>query len=80
MDTPDINALALLAVAVLNALSVALSLVNNRNIRKIEIATNSMKDALVASTAKASDAIGEARGLAKGRSEERPPLEKPGDT
>jgi HAMP domain-containing protein len=79
MDTTDINALALLAVAVLNALSVVLSLVNNRNIRKIEIATNSMKDALVASTAKASDAIGEARGLAQGRAEERTPHEKSGD-
>jgi hypothetical protein len=79
MDTTDINALALLAVAVLNALSVALSIMNNRNIHKVEVATNSMKDALVAATAKASDAIGEARGLAKGRAEERTPHEKSGD-
>ncbi len=37
-----------------------------QNVRKIEIATNSMKDALVSSTAKASDAEGEKRGIAIG--------------
>jgi hypothetical protein len=42
---------------------------NARNVRKVEIATNSMKDALVASTAKASKAEGHAAGRAEMRAE-----------
>jgi hypothetical protein len=41
------------------------------NVQIIEKSTNSMKDALVASTAKASLAEGHAEGLQKGRAEER---------
>ena len=39
-----------------------------QNVQKIETATNSMKDALVAATAKASLAEGTAAGLAEGHS------------
>jgi hypothetical protein len=42
------------------------------NVKVIEIATNSMKDALVAATAKASLAEGTAAGLQQGRDEPRP--------
>ncbi len=45
-----------------------------RNTRKIELvhkATNSMKDELVRSTAKASEAEGHAAGLQQGRGEKR---------
>jgi hypothetical protein len=41
------------------------------NVQVIEKATNSMKDALVAATAKASLAEGHAEGLQQGRAEER---------
>ncbi len=41
------------------------------NVQTIEKATNSMKDALVQATAKASLAEGTAAGLAQGRSEPR---------
>lgn len=47
------------------------------NIQKVEIATNSMKDQLVASTAKASQAEGELKGRADSRSEAvKPPTPK----
>jgi hypothetical protein len=39
------------------------------NIQKVEVASNSMKDALVAATAVASDLIGEKRGIEIGRAE-----------
>lgn len=42
------------------------------DVQTIHLATNSMKDALVASTARASLAEGTAVGLAQGRSEGRP--------
>ncbi len=42
-----------------------------KNVEVIEIATNSMKDALVASTAKASEAEGHAKGLEQGREERK---------
>lgn len=41
------------------------------NVQTIEKATNSMKDALVAATARASFGEGEAKGLAQGRGESR---------
>lgn len=54
----------------------AVSLINTwrigkvaKNVQVIETATNSMKDALVAATAKASLAEGTAAGLAQGRAE-----------
>jgi flagellar biosynthesis/type III secretory pathway protein FliH len=42
------------------------------NVRKIEVATNSMKDALVKATAEANLAKGTAAGLEQGRNEGRP--------
>jgi hypothetical protein len=42
----------------------------NENVKKIEIATNSMKDALVKATAAASHAAGLAEGLTQGRDEQ----------
>jgi len=47
------------------------SLRNSRKIEDIHVATNSMKDALVAATAKASKAEGRAEGVAEGRNESR---------
>ncbi len=41
------------------------------DVKTIEVATNSMKDALVAATAKAAFGEGKAVGLEKGRNEER---------
>jgi hypothetical protein len=41
------------------------------NVKKIEVATNSMKDALVAATAKASEREGHAAGLEQGRAENK---------
>jgi hypothetical protein len=41
-------------------------------VQKIELATNSMKDALVLATAKASEAEGHAAGLQQGRAEGKP--------
>jgi hypothetical protein len=58
--------------------AVVVSLRNSRkldsqsaNVEKIEKATNSMKDALVAATAVASEAKGRAEGLQQGRDEQR---------
>jgi hypothetical protein len=42
-------------------------------VEKLEVNTNSLKDALVASTAKASEAEGHAAGLAQGRNEQNRP-------
>jgi putative effector of murein hydrolase len=39
--------------------------INRRNIKKIELATNSMKDALVEATGRASHAEGKAEGMAE---------------
>ena len=56
------NTWALLLVAGTNFLTAVLVLLAKRDIRKIEIATNSMKDALIVSTAKASLAEGKEAG------------------
>lgn len=74
----DSTAQIILAIATLvTAVAAAtVSLVNTfrigrvaKNVEKIEIATNSMKDQLVVATAKASHAEGTAEGLAAGRLE-----------
>ncbi len=62
MGHVDINTVILLAAAALNAFTAYWSRKANKNIAVIEKATNSMKDALVASTAKASLAEGTAIG------------------
>ena len=58
----DVNTLMLLGIAALNAYSVYIS-------HRVEKNTDGIKDALVASTAKASLAEGEAKGLQRGRDE-----------
>ena len=55
----------MLAVSHSESAAIALALVAN-NVQKIELATNSMKDALIESTAKASDLEGERRGIVIG--------------
>ena len=61
--------------AIINALAIAYNVWQTwrvkQNVEIIEKATNSMKDALVAATAKASLAEGTAAGLEQGRNEER---------
>ena len=56
----DGQTLLLLTIAVTNLVTGVLVLIAKRDINKIEVATNSMKDALVVSTAKASKAEGKA--------------------
>jgi len=76
MGHVDINTIFLLAVAALNAFTAYWSHrakksidMASKNIEVIEKATNSMKDALVASTAKASLAEGTAIGRKQVRDE-----------
>lgn len=57
-DGVHIETLALLTIAALNAYTAWLAYRTKQDMHKVEIATNSMKDALVASTAKASHAEG----------------------
>jgi hypothetical protein len=73
---PDGNTVALVAIAVLNAFTAFLayrthltSVETNKNVAIVEKANNSMKDALVASTAKASMAEGELKGRADARTD-----------
>jgi hypothetical protein len=65
----DANLIILAIIGMLNAYTAHLSWKTNRNILTLEKNTNSIKDALVASTAKASLAEGTAAGLEQGRSE-----------
>ena len=67
--TKNINVIALVAIALVNLYTAIVTSHTNHNMAKVETATNSMKDALVASTAKASMAEGKAVGLQQGRSE-----------
>lgn len=75
-----ITAIGFFVTSCASAASLLVSLNNGRkanrieaDVRTIEKATNSMKDALVAATAKASLAEGTAAGLEQGRREDRPP-------
>jgi hypothetical protein len=54
----DGNTIGLIIIAIINIGTAILTAIAHKDIRKIEIATNSMKDALVVSTAKASKAEG----------------------
>ncbi len=72
MSHLDINTIVLVFVALLNAYVAWISKRTDKNMGLLEKATNSMKDALVASTAKASLAEGTAAGLAAGRAENTP--------
>jgi len=73
-----ITSMGALVAACASAASLVQSMLNGQkskrieaNVAVIEKATNSMKDALVAATAKASLAEGTAVGLQQGRNEER---------
>lgn len=74
----DINTLMLLGIAALNAFTAWMTwrtsediLQTKKDVRKIELATNSMHDALVATTAKASHAVGKAEGRAEVTAEDK---------
>ena len=68
---PTLAELAQLITAVALAYNIWQTWRVKKNVQVIEKATNSMKDALVAATAKASLAEGTAVGLEQGRNEER---------
>jgi len=71
MSNFDINLVIILLIGVANAFTAYMSWQTHRNIAILEKNTNSIKDALVASTAKASLAEGTAEGLERGRNEKR---------
>lgn len=60
----DATSLSLIIVALINTAGLVLIARMNRNIQKIETATNSMKDALVAKTDSAARAEGQLQGRA----------------
>lgn len=71
---PDANTLALTLIAVMNAVTAFLAYrthlatqATQANVAKVEIATNSMKDALVKATGEASHAAGVAEGIKQER-------------
>jgi hypothetical protein len=64
-----ISLLVLLGIAALNTYTAIINKNTNKTIEVLEKNTNSIKDALVASTAKASLAEGKAEGLKQGREE-----------
>ena len=65
----DLNTGMLIILGVINIVNVVLTKKAATNIAIVEKATNSMKDALVAATAKASLAEGKAAGMEKGKAE-----------
>lgn len=69
MEQSTINLILILAVAVINLYTAVLTRNQRQVISLLEKNTNSIKDALVASTAKASNAEGHAEGLEQGRNE-----------
>ena len=71
MQHIDVNLLILLIIAGLNAYTAVITRRSSSTITLLEKNTNSIKDALVASTARASLAEGTAAGLAQGRSENK---------
>lgn len=76
----NLNTLLIFGVALFNCITAYLGYLSHqaikevgKNVAIIEKATNSMKDALVASTDKAARSEGRAEGLELGRSETREP-------
>jgi len=71
MSPNDIQAWLSIALQVAMLIGVCITIVfqisTQLNVRKIEVATNSMKDALVAATAKSAGLEGEERGRAQER-------------
>jgi len=68
----DLNTTMLLIVAIINLITLIYSKITNSNMTKLEQNTNSKMDALLVSTAKASQAEGRAEGLQQGRDESKP--------
>src|SRR5260221_8932500 len=69
MSHVDFNTMIMIIVAMVNTYVAWVTNRTRKEVKIVEKATNSMKDALVAATAKASLAEGTAAGLAQGRSE-----------
>ena len=65
--TPEYNLILILMIAALNAFTAWTTMQSKKTIIELEKNTNSIKDALVASTAKASHA----EGMAEGKAEEK---------
>ncbi len=65
----DTNNLVLLFIAAMNVVTAFLSWRTHQLTQKVEVATNSMKDALVKATGEASHAAGMVEGLAQGAAE-----------
>lgn len=61
----DSNNIMLLFIAALNAFTALLAFRTHQLTQKVEVATNSMKDALVKATSDASHAAGMAEGIAQ---------------
>jgi len=76
MEQSTINLILIVVVALINLYTAILTRNNKDTIAKLELNTNSIKDALVAATAKASNAQGHAEGLEQGRNEDRSPPKK----
>jgi len=58
----DINTLLLMAVALMNFITIVIAYRTQRLAKQVEVATNSMKDALVKTTGEARYAEGKAEG------------------
>lgn len=71
IDTNDlsVNTLLLLGVACTNAYAAVMAFRTHKLTHRVELATNSMKDALVSTTAKASHAEGKLEGVVEGKAE-----------
>lgn len=79
MSEIEMNTVLLLGIAAFNCVTAIVGYFSHKamkelqkDVRTVEKATNSMKDALVASTDKAARAEGHAQGLTQGREERRP--------
>lgn len=76
MTGGELNSILLLAIALANCLQAYFYMRTHRAIETLEINTNSIKDALVATTAKASEAKGRAEERAAGDARAKTLLEK----
>jgi len=65
----DINNLILLLVALMNAFTAFMAYRTHQNVLVVELATNSMKDALVAATGSAAHAAGVTEGRAQAKAD-----------
>lgn len=72
MNNFNVNTFMLLLIAAINLVTLIVGRMTQSRITTLEKNTNSIKDALVAATARASLAEGTAVGLQQGRDEPRP--------